>query len=103
MGMFDWVSVEYKGIDWKIKRKVNADGWQTKDFENRLERYKITKEGVLLKFATSKWVETNYTGTLNFYNMEKGDVNGKSKLEWFEFTATFVNGQITEMERKENR
>jgi hypothetical protein len=124
MGMFDEIICEYPlpGVDVNI---VFSGRFQTKSFENQMELYIIKDDGRIMHhgvryesvpeeerpyFGTPEWkrgglhkfcgaVRTVPTGdyylditeTIRFYD----SVNG----EWFEFSATFIDGKLVDIRR----
>jgi len=126
MGMFDYVTCEYPlpELDFNIVWPKN-DPFQTKSFECMMEHYTITKDGRIIHhtvrhesvpeeerpfYGTERWetstlarfcgamrsvptgdVYLNLTDTIRFYN-SKG-------YEWFEYSATFVDGKLVDIRR----
>ena len=111
MGMFDWVKCEVELPD-----GFKSDSFQTKDMENLLCTYTITKEGRLIKTCPEWYIEeelpeikedTNFHGMFRFYGYEKGEkINDENfKFVWHEYNAKFTNGNlvsITKVEEVEN-
>ncbi len=123
MGMFDSIKCEYPlplpdGIE-KIKFDIKNVEFQTKDFENLLEKYTIRENGELYRTRqTYKWVDDdnhflkgymdvetseevkeNYHGMLNFYCYE--DVvqdDGTCINITIDYIAKFTDGNLAEVE-----
>ncbi len=101
MGMFDNIKVNYPLPDadlWKVALRTQK--WQTKSLECQMYTYVITAEGRLLLINSHRTAEgTNIDmqmhGNIVFYDM-LGTVNTPSEM-WLEYTATFDNGQLTEI------
>lgn len=94
MGMFDNVTVEAE-LPREVKYlpgDLEAGRFQTKDLENLLLHYRITKEGRLMFDDWGQEYEYHnrdgslYTGELNFYT------NGDDG--WYQFVARFADGQL---------
>ena len=126
MGMFDYITCHYPlpGQDFNIVWPAD-DPFQTKSFECMMEDYTITEDGRIIHhtvryetvpdeerpyYGTEKWetgflakfcgamrsvstgdVYLDLTDTIRFYS-SKG-------REWFEYSATFVNGKLIDIRR----
>lgn len=111
MGMFDTIICDYPLPD-----NCPYTDFQTKDLENLMDIYKITKEGALLKEECDyekeeskdsffgyymkkvniRWKDMNYHGDLDFYTY-----NTETK-EWYEYIVRFTHGIVEYIRRKEN-
>jgi hypothetical protein len=94
MGMFDEIKCEYPLPDPEVQDHV----FQTKDFENLMERYTITKEGRLIFNQTT---DLNFHGILNFYTYT-GDLNDTtidSDYRWYGYNCKFTDGIVVSIER----
>jgi hypothetical protein len=100
MGMFDEIRCEYP-----LPGDAPADAadldFQTKDLDCLLEKYTITKDGVLQG-------KEHFTGSINFYtnNIVAGPgiytADGED-AHHLEYLAVFVDGKISEITEIENR
>jgi hypothetical protein len=119
MGMFDDIVVEQPLPD---AGAANVNGWQTKDLDCTMDTYRITAEGRLMEevYRTEDrsdktaapgtlasirgiwtkihegWRDMNYHGVLNFYGHVGSSYDPAS---WYEYNATFTNGQLVGFER----
>jgi hypothetical protein len=112
MGMFDYIECDYPlpdAPDW-----ASTCEFQTKDFGNHLDLYRITPEGRLItRCVKRQWVDdeksymggffkvveqweedTNYHGDFNFYGFKSLD-----DFQWLEYRVRFTNGQLEKIER----
>lgn len=106
MGMFDYIQCDYDlparptyGHD----STKSTDGlFQTKDLENELFKYVVTKEGNLMlgkSFYDDECNENNieyhldpHTGWITFYTSEGHPL--KDDYKWFEYRAEFFRGKL---------
>jgi hypothetical protein len=112
MGMFDYLRVE---IEIPGCGDCSAEEFQTKDFENLMDQYVITKNGELYKECWEyKWIDddslqyiksyleripdsyrreylTNYHGDVNFYSGSMID------SKWRDYYARFTDGKLTKI------
>lgn len=96
MGMFDWLNCDYplpNGKQPDTPQRYEEACYQTKDLDNGLDRYRITKEGRLLFEHYGEWTGddktgelVNYTGSISFY----GGGDGMRDI----YTAVFVEGVL---------
>ena len=110
MSMFDYLRVE---IEIPGCGDCSAEEFQTKDFENLMYQYVITKKGELYKELWDyKWIEdnsikyikgysekiaesyrreylTNYHGDIKFYN------GSMMENKWRDYYARFTEGKLT--------
>lgn len=99
MGIFDDVSVapgvSLPGFD----GDPSTVGWQTTMFVPVRDRYELTASGRLLtdryRVDDDGWTDTAFHGSFEFY-AHVGD-------QWFEFEATFVDGDLEAIERNPER
>jgi hypothetical protein len=92
MGMFDTIYCQYPLPN---PRHQDLD-FQTKDLENLLDTYTITREGRLIQHARSGWlerlehdVEWPLHGDLRFYTSVKTE-----EPSWIEYVARFTHGIV---------
>jgi|HubBroStandDraft_5_1064220.scaffolds.fasta_scaffold1018938_2 hypothetical protein len=111
MGMFDWVKCEVPLPDGFV-----SDNFQTKDFENLLYQYTITKEGKLTRTGSGDWLDPEddvelsveivpFHGIFEFYDYEHNkDVNDKNfKFVWHEYEAKFTDGNLVSITKMQKR
>ena len=133
MGMFDTVIPEYELPDSPPKQCLSGRDlwWQTKDFDcPMMDNYRISAAGRLERevghsepceapadtpeslkpFRTQRWVQDgwedmNHHGTLNFYAYAGyGDsAKGYDPSLWYEYDATFTDGQLTSIKREHSK
>ena len=100
MGMFDDVTCEMPLPD-----GFDGGGFQTKDFECVLDKYRITEDARLMRGGFS-WdtdgvktkreeVDVAYHGILNFYSCT-GDHNDGTFV-WHGYSAKFTDGKCVEI------
>lgn len=105
MGMFDYLRCGYP----LPRPEFSERNFQTKDFQEwpNLDQLRIDKDGRLLQRRCS-WdnnedriwpeIQTDFTGTLAFYDFERyGNIN-KEDLGWVEFLAEFDSGKLTDLQ-----
>ena len=70
--------------------------FQTKDLENVMIDYEIRSDGQLWEWRGlhhgDRWVESGFTGYVNFYDLVRND-EGEKDL-WVEFRAHFILGKV---------
>ena len=96
--MYDNVYSEYP----LPNKEVQAEEFQTKDFDRFMDKYIISKEGRLYfrhlnasPVPEMTMVDMNFHGVMNFYTL-KND-------KWFEYNAKFSHGQLKEITRINER
>jgi hypothetical protein len=115
MGMFDYIRVETSLPG--FAGDLTTTNFQTKDLDNALDTYVITKNGQLYKEEWEyKWIDddnmflkgywgkipdsyrrlylTDYHGDIRFYDSEYID---KEARVWREYYARFTEGKLTKM------
>ena len=108
MGMFDEILVPKSYLKGLLEKKYekclkSSHVFQTKDFDNMLDMFKVYKQSLYLREdlrwgdaledkprSKPKWKKTNLTTTVNFYDafdFEDADL-------WMEFEFSFVDGKL---------
>ena len=122
MGMYDSIKCYYP-LPYKFKVEQSTIEFQTKDLENFMADYEISKKGylyliesksrllskrelkkyegqifhpIMTSWNTGKKIRQNYHGILNFYT-SFGEHDGL--FEWVEFNAYFVYGKIDKIKK----
>ena len=114
MGMFDTIrfACPMPIVDELADRDLSRIEFQTKDFDNLLDSYKVDLFGNIYRRSLKKEaVKLNITSTLGFYasidlveaKIESVIVTWKDKYFiheslWVEFQAKFVHGKCTSVE-----
>lgn len=107
MGMFDYIRCEYP-LPGNAPAYAQDAAFQSKDMECFLNQYTISLDGRLLDSAGNEY-EPGFTGVVNFYAsniIASGPGiytrNGEDAYH-LEYTATFVDGRLSEIKEIENR
>ncbi len=98
MGMFDTLHINPSMLpltEVEDYIKLSKETYQTKSLERLLLTYRITEDGYLeykdnySEISPSDWSRVmNFNGIVTFYTL----IDESS--EWFEFIATFIDGQL---------
>lgn len=103
MGMFDEVTCDA----WLPRRPGDPDDlnsleYQTKDLDSELYQVRINKDGSLWSNKYGEMEPLPWTGEMFFYTWV-GDIRSMhdkdTNYRWIEFKATFVDGQMKDVER----
>jgi hypothetical protein len=122
MSMFDYIKCEYELPESSLAKKLGVDfskvEFQTKDMENSMSTYTITKNGEFwFRKDTYKWVDDDnaflkgymdivssedikldYHGILNFYCYEEVEENEDKTFAYsVDFQAKFTDGKLIEI------
>lgn len=95
--MFDWVNCDLP-LEVDGYRLDHYKGrFQTKDLNNLMETYTITKEKKLVLSSNrfSDKLDLDFTGKINFYTFF---IMEDDRQKWFEFIATFDKGMLVSIE-----
>ncbi len=113
MGLYDEITCEYPLPETGYLVPEGHDEWQTKDLENAMIRYRISREGRLMrrgekwewvddpdrpltqgyfKLVDHWWVDTEYHGDVEFYDSFSLPEGGRL---WAEFRARFTDGVVS--------
>lgn len=130
MGLFDNIVCEYalpmpEELGELTKEQIQKANYQTKDFDNFLDSYKICSEGFLWRLSVSgyyeegnrkaksiadrlpkffktgeSWEKYIHTGLVNFYQEFRNREDGLTELKndyWVEYNASFIEGRISSL------
>ena len=100
MGMFDYIYSDYPLppviIDGKKVVFDSTEDFQTKDLENALCEFRISKDGKLMTPMLKEYDPKNnwmFRGIIDFYTTKK--INGNTY--WIEYHAVFKDGVLKEI------
>jgi len=96
MGMFDYITCEFKLPKWN--KEVQKEMFQTKSLECSMNKYIITKNRKLIYIDDKKTKENPYHGDIIFYTCIENPKN--KKLIWYEYVARFTSGRLENIKIK---
>jgi len=99
MGLFDYLKCEVKLP--KASKEIEENIFQTKDFENSLDTYIITKKRKLVLISKNKRKTISFHGDITFYTCT-GEHKTKD-FKWYQYVARFTHGKLEYIKKVKNK
>ena len=103
MGMFDTLHINPSLLpltEVEDYIKLSKETYQTKSLERLLLTYRITDDGYLeYKDTYAETLPSDWSRVMNFNGIVTFYTSIDEPYEWFEFVATFIDGQLSNIVR----